>query len=125
MNNCEELMNECIKLFPKFTWKIEYSFKKDMGNELVPYCYVAFGDYVSHDEEFYDYENYNYDYNTYTDFDTLFLKNDGTYFLSNGLLDSLDYDIECCRFGYETDIYDLIKEIHDELIKWANKTDVV
>ena len=117
----EELMNECIELFPDCRWQINYSFQKDIGHEIVPYCVVQFGKFIEITDEYYDFENCNYDYNSHEEFGTLFLTADKTHFISAGLEDLNDYEVECCRFAYETDIYDLVKTIHDEIMKWAAK----
>ena len=101
----DELMNEIIELYnKKYTWYIKYAYEKGIDGELVPYCFVSFGNQEKQEK-----------------FKSLYINTKGK---DIGLYDktygyTVD-DFECACFFYETNIYDCVKYIYDEIKKRVN-----
>lgn len=104
----DQMMIDIIKLYPENEWKIEYSFKKDAGNELVPYCFVSFGKY---DEEIDEFFPLYIDSNGKEVKLTIRQKIDGK---------PIEGVYECAIFYYETDVCSCVREIYKN-IKYRNK----
>jgi hypothetical protein len=101
----DEMMNELVELYHrKYTWFITYEYRKGIDGELVPYCFVLFGDKETQEE-----------------WKPLYIKNNGK---ELGLYDekhgyTVD-DFECACGFYESNIYDCVKYIYDEIKKRVN-----
>lgn len=100
---CEDMMTEIVDLYPKCEWSIRYFKLRDAGNELTPYTVITFGKYNEDGE-----------------FGVLTLTKDGneTYVTGNLIVPD---SFECCRFAYETPLYDMIKEIYDGICNWKKE----
>ena len=95
----DEMMNEVIELYnKKYTWYIEYKYLTTMDGDKVPYCFVLFGDQVN---------------NVCT---PLYIDKQGKD-IGLHMEAQTETDYECAVFFYETNIYDCVKSIYDEIIK--------
>lgn len=103
--NIDEKLDEIIKLYPGKTWHIEYSHERYIGGELVPYCFVYFG-------------NYNEELEMP---DPLYINKTGEVIeLTNEQKiegKPIPGAFECACFYYETDINFCITEIYNEIMK--------
>lgn len=95
----EEMMNEIIELYgKKYEWNIEYKYLTGIDNVKVPYCFVLFGDKIK---------------GVWT---PLYINQQGDDIGLHIEVQS-ENDFECANFFYETNIYDCVKSIYDEIIK--------
>lgn len=93
-------LEKIVELFKYFdqnkTLKIEFSMKRDQGNDLVPFVYVSFGD-EQHSENFVEWK-------------PMFIDD-------YGIETSENNGYECCLWSYDWDIRSIVIELYKNMWK--------